>query len=250
MTPITEHFGPEKPIAKVRGYLKMTPSILHVPSGYGVSARHYLIFFITGNPGLIAYYTTFLSTLHQLLESRPDRSSNAFHIFGRSFNGFEDEPEDVVRDKASDREEPYGLTAQIDLTLDALQAQRISTGPRRGQLFDGIILMGHSVGSFVLMEILLKARQAPTTIPRINAGFLLFPTVVDIAKSPSGVKATKLLKIPQFVTRVSTLVRGLMWLLPRSVVKVLVCIVTGQPDDSATVTTSFLKSKNGVWQAL
>lgn len=228
----------------------MTSSISHVPKLYNPSARHYLIFFITGNPGLISYYSTFLSTLHHLLESRPDTQTNVFHIFGRSFDGFEDSLTSSGEPKKS---QPYDLSEQIDLTFDALLgAQTITSGSRKGEKFDGIILAGHSVGSFVLLELLQKARTSTIAapLPKIAAGFLLFPTVTHIAKSPSGVKLTSLLRIPDFVVRASSLVKGLMWALPWGFVKVLVGIVARMPNDAATVTTGFLKSKNGVWQAL
>jgi len=219
----------------------MTNSIFHAPTKYGTLTRHYLIFFITGNPGLISYYAAFLSTLHQLLESRSDGEANTFHVFGRSFDGFEDD---------GTATQPYGLQEQISHTFDAMQAQRISVGPRKGQNFDGIILMGHSVGSFVLLEVLQLARKLPDVSQTMTAGFLLFPTITHIAKSPSGVRFTALLRIPKFVVSVSALVRSVMKALPRAMVKKLVKLATGMPEDAASVTAEFLKSNGGVWQAL
>lgn len=48
-----------------------------------------------------------------------------------------------------------------------------------------VILMGHSVGSYMLLEIIRRVRAKGEEI-RIVGGICLFPTVLDIAKSESG----------------------------------------------------------------
>jgi pimeloyl-ACP methyl ester carboxylesterase len=227
----------------------MPHQILHVPSRYAVSAKHYLIFFIAGNPGFIAYYSTFLATLHHILSSvspGDDSSGPAFHIFGQSLPGFEDE-DDTVGGHSG----PYGLQEVIDHTFDLLVSQRISTGDREGESFDSIILIGHSVGSYILLELLRKIREKSFLESlKVNSGILLFATVMDLAQSSYGIKFRTLFGIPDFPRVFSILVKGLFWPLPRTAVKWLVGTVARMPEDAADVTTNLLVGKRALWQTL
>jgi hypothetical protein len=212
------------------------------PFSENALASHYLVYFITGNPGLIAYYNTFLSTLHDLLSSPPNTSSNVFHIHGQCLAGFEDSSTPPTK-------MPYSLEDQISLSLTSLQGLRVPSGPQKSQPYTSIILIGHSVGSYILLEIINRFRKSSSPLT-IRAGILLFPTVTHIAQSPSGVKISKLLQIPDFPRRASVLAKNLVLLVPTSVLKWLVGVVTRMPEDAAEVTTRFLKSQMGVWQAL
>lgn len=59
-----------------------------------------------------------------------------------------------------------------------------------------VILMGHSVGTYIAMEVLRRHRENQTTTAAGDSGFdivggiMLFPTVMDIANSPAGQKLT------------------------------------------------------------
>lgn len=62
-----------------------------------------------------------------------------------------------------------------------------------------VILMGHSVGTYIAMEVLRRHRENQTTTTAAAAGdsgfdivggIMLFPTVMDIANSPAGQKLT------------------------------------------------------------
>jgi hypothetical protein len=205
------------------------------------AASYHLIYFITGNPGLIAYYNTFLNTLHELLFASKDKSSNLFHIHGQSLAGFEGIDED--------RSVPYDLEDQITFSQKSLEAQRIPSGPLQGQSYASIILVGHSVGSYILLEIIQRLRKSSSPI-NIQAGILLFPTVTHIAQSPSGIKISTLFRIPNFAQRASYVANALVSLTPRSILKRLVRLIAGMPSDAAEVTTKFLTSKMGIWQAL
>lgn len=78
-----------------------------------------------------------------------------------------------------------------------------------------VILIGHSVGSYIAMEVLRRHREQRKASAALSdgnddfdiefdiiGGIMLFPTVIDIAKSPSGVKLT----VSVIITRV-----GLDW---------------------------------------
>lgn len=205
-------------------------------------SSHHLVFFITGNPGLIAYYDTFLKTLQSLLASCFKGSKEVFHIYGQSLAGFEDEENPPPK-------VPYSLEQQITYSLFGLTSQTIPSGPQQGQQYKNIILIGHSVGSYILLEIIQRLRESGSHI-NIKAGILLFPTVTHIAASPSGVKISNLFRFPEFPRAASLAAKGLIALAPRSILIWLVGIVTRMPEDAAEVTTRFLKSRMGVWQAL
>lgn len=114
------------------------------------SASHHLIFFVTGNPGLIGYYHTFLNTLQTLLSSTQTRNSptdskDQFDIYGQSLAGFEDiEPLPTC----ALRTYPYSLEEVIESSLESLERLCIQQGPRQGKSYDSIIMIGHSVGKF------------------------------------------------------------------------------------------------------
>lgn len=213
------------------------------PDSEESSASHHLIYFITGNPGLISYYKTFFQTLHELLTSSPTSSSDIFHIHGQSLAGFEDAALEPFRTN------PYSLEDQISLSLNTLQSLHIPSGPKKSQPYTSIILIGHSVGSYILLELINRLRKSSSTLT-IRAGILLFPTVTHIAQSPSGVKISTLFKIPDFPRRASFLASTLVSLVPRNWLKWLVGVVTKMPDDAAEITTRFLRSRMGIWQAL
>ncbi|CAG8983114.1 hypothetical protein HYALB_00004557 [Hymenoscyphus albidus] len=210
---------------------------------------HHLIYFITGNPGLIGYYRAFLETLHSLLSDSHTSnitSKDVFDVYGQSLAGFDDTHTVPL---SSSKTHPYSLEEVIDVSLETLEQLRIQQGPRQGQLYDSVIIIGHSVGAYISLEIIqrLKRRKLPT---RITAGILLFPTVTHIAQSNSGIKISWLFKIPNFPRIASTVAKLLVSCAPVGVLKWLVGVVTDMPQEGANVTTAFLKSRMGIWQAL
>ena len=225
----------------------MPSHISHYPVSATRDALYHLIFFITGNPGLVSYYSTFLSTLNSLLQNN---QGDLFHVYSQCLAGFDDdvgdEPPKVMADSQST---PYSLEDQIQISLKALQERRIPSGPRRGQSYDGIIIIGHSVGSYMLLEIIQRLKKASSPL-KIKAGILLFATITHLAQSPGGLKFASLFRIPDFPRNTSLIVKGILWFAPNAMVKWLVGLIADMPDDAAEVTTRFLKSRMGVWQAL
>lgn len=206
----------------------------------GSGHTHTLIYFITGNPGLIGYYETFFDTITELLSDQP----NKFTIYGEDLAGFGE-----ASHEESKQMNPYGLKQQIDHVYDSMQSQISSSGE---DPYHSLILIGHSVGSYILLEILQRLIEEQDKLSRlkIHGGVLLFPTITHIAQSPSGLTLTRLLKIPRFERAVQSFVRYSLACLPFSVLKSMVKVITGMPDDAASVTTRFLRSPMGVWQAL
>lgn len=141
------------------------------------SEKKLLVFFITGNPGLIGYYQTFLTLCYDSLRSK--YKDHSIHVFGTSLAGFS-----VA--KVEKHDDPFALEQQIqyiDQTLtrqvSSTSSKASTTDPRR------VILIGHSVGSYILLEV-LRRQKSRHDVPKIISGICLFPTVTHIAKSPSG----------------------------------------------------------------
>ena len=203
------------------------------------STSRHLIYFITGNPGLISYYNTFLKTLNDLLSLNPTSNSDFFHIHGQSLACFED------ASTPPGHHTPFTLEEQISFSLTALQELHNTKN------YGSVILIGHSVGAYILLELITRLRRFSQSSPiKIKAGILLFPTVTHIALSPSGVKMSTLFRLPDFPRRAAFVAKNLVTLVPRSVLRWLVGVVTRMPSEAAEVTTNFLRSRMGIWQAL
>jgi pimeloyl-ACP methyl ester carboxylesterase len=84
---------------------------------------------------------------------------------------------------------------QIDVTERELRKLVITETATSGQP-PRVIIVGHSVGAYILLEILRRHRERLLGNPkddaadgmRIEGGIYLFPTVTHIAKSKSGRK--------------------------------------------------------------
>lgn len=166
---------------------------LHQPvllPGIRSPSKTYIIYFITGNPGLIEYYRSFLTQLYGLLSSSD--SSTRFHVYGRSLSGFEVETP-TSRGSANTKPPPYSLDEQIeqseatlrDLVDDVRKEADEANEPR-------VILMGHSVGAYILLEITrrLAGINGSGRSVQIAGGVCLFPTVTHIMRSENGRKSS------------------------------------------------------------
>jgi pimeloyl-ACP methyl ester carboxylesterase len=250
----------------------------------------YLVFVISGNPGLIEYYRSFLNSLNGNLAKTfgstaedADAQNIIFEFYGRSMGGFElsavrgEEEGSSSLPRFMKRKKYYALKDQIDFMEQQLaecveQLTRGANGQR-----PKVILIGHSVGSYVLLELIQRHRkrlEAFNTLeanketepglrkrketgpillqnePDIVGGICLFPTVVDIGASEKGQKLTSLSRIPHLPTIVSAFARGLTAVIPQSILRPLVGLLTGMRGHPALVTTAFISSPRGVKQSL
>ncbi|KAK7524252.1 hypothetical protein IWZ03DRAFT_20863 [Phyllosticta citriasiana] len=256
--------------------------------------KNYLIYFITGNPGLIGYYDLFLSYLHLSLADRlPPSTQVNFDVFGRSLSGFESEtrggflrrrcapgggyPAEAAGGRGAGlrpgARPPFGLEEQIKGAEWALwdhvqgmreQAQEQEDFDPRFEHDDepNIILVGHSVGAYIAMEIMRRWRENLTVNGskegeedeepkgKIAGAICLFPTVTHIAKSDSGKKFSALLSMPYIALILHMLVTILTFWIPSFVLFHLVQFFACMPEDAARTTTSFIKSRHGIRQAL
>ncbi|KAL8904867.1 MAG: hypothetical protein Q9207_002990 [Kuettlingeria erythrocarpa] len=211
-------------------------------------AQEYLIFHIPGNPGLISFYDPFFSTLHALLEDTPALQACNFHICGHSFAGFETSVQD-----APGSVELAGLEKQIAYIEEHLYARvddiRHATGST-----PKVILMGHSVGAYILLEIIRRHRKQIESKRYqdfdLIGGVLLFPTITHIARSPSGIVASALLRIPGSAVIASAIVKCLLYPIPSNILYHLVRLIMRFPEHAARTATAFIQSPIGIKEAL
>ncbi|KAL2813806.1 hypothetical protein BDW59DRAFT_176621 [Aspergillus cavernicola] len=238
------------------------------------------VYFISGNPGLISYYHAFLSLLAERLnpssspleEISEPKSNSTFHIFGHSLAGFELGSSAAGAERREEQERYFDVEDQIQFLRGKLQGHMQSLRMRANSPYASsssaaaaenesrqrprpkVILIGHSVGSYMAMEVLRRHReeQAADADFDILGGIMLFPTVMHIAKSPSGQKLTFLLRIiPQLAIIVSFFAWILTMVLPNPILRAVVRFVMRSPPETAVdATSSFLKSRRGVRQAL
>ena len=150
-------------------------------------SQDFMIFMITGNPGLIKFYEPFLSTLHDLLSSSSASPSARFYICGNSLAGFGHSKGEMGEKPAQLK----GLQDQINhlecLLFDQARIHRKAAAAREKPL--KVILMGHSVGAYILLELIQRHRKQ---VEKLNedfdliGGILLFPTITHLAQSPQG----------------------------------------------------------------
>lgn len=168
----------------------------------------FLVYMIPGNPGLIEYYREFRDYLATNLAT--DSNKVQYVLGGRSLGGFELSAPTSRPNDATSSTSPFNLQEQVSFVETQIKAEAkrlrdehghpcASTNPLR------IILIGHSIGAYILLEIIAR-RQAQPNLDHggnptdatfdIAGGICLFPTIVDIAKSPSGRKVSVSLPAP------------------------------------------------------
>ncbi|KAK3501967.1 hypothetical protein B0T13DRAFT_510478 [Neurospora crassa] len=221
--------------------------------------KRYLLFFISGNPGLIGYYGPFFTHLRSLLNELESESAAAssspvhqpitFHIYGQNLIGFSDSDHAPFVPGSPDTE-PFVLEEQISHLYDSLVSLNQQKGP-----FDEIILAGHSVGSFLSLEILHRSLQSSSSSPPsvrlpITTALLLFPTIHQMHLSPSGLHLSRIRSIPFLNQYAHVLAKSVVDLVPRFALRWITRNVLGMSEHGSEVTTRFLQSRDGIWQAI
>ncbi|KAF9869853.1 major facilitator superfamily transporter [Colletotrichum karsti] len=210
---------------------------------------HGLLFFIPGNPGLVDYYTDFFDSL----KTRIGWAEGHIHVHGRDLFGFRDESHEPF----SNDNPPYDVEHQIEAIFKHLASLRRTDSARNtpgktGEPYDFIILAGHSVGSYIALEIFHRHLKDPSRAPhlKLHAGMLLFPTVTHMAQSPSG-KRLELIRTTSMLNNTAHIVaQRFLDLWPAWALRWFVSNVLGMGPKAAEVTTGFLKSRDSVWQAI
>ena len=214
-----------------------------------------LIFFIPGNPGLVGYYEPFLDTLRSLLDEAEARGGNTklYHIYSQNLLGFDDADHPrpfsaaaTSSSSSSSQQPPYSLEEQISHLCSRL-ADLNSPVP-----YDKVVLMGHSVGAYMAVEVFHRYHISPFPQLNLHSAVLLFPTVTHIARSPNGRRLSRLRNTtaPLFDTLAHRVARAFLSFWPAYLLGCFLRVVWRMPSHAAAVTTRFLKSRDGIWQAL
>lgn len=154
------------------------------------------LLFIPGNPGLVEFYTPFLSALHD-----KDASSRLAILAHAHLNHT---PLPSSHLNAAD----HSLTAQVQSAIEAFDALRSEFGNNTK-----LILVGHSVGSWISTQV-LKARK-----DAVAGAFLLFPTISHIGNTPNGRKLSRI--FTPFPRRIISSLGHIAGLIPLSVLSFL-----------------------------
>lgn len=199
-----------------------------------------LIYFICGNPGLINFYNDFLGILAESI--RASSVTRAYEIFGRDLLGFNDDDHEPF----SQRNLPWDLEAQIEGMYKDV-AERASGGD-----YEFVVLMGHSVGAYIATEIMHRHMRAEGKAQNLDLrhAILLFPTLTHIARSRNGTRMAFLQRLPFIDAHFHVIARAFLSCLSESMACWVAETVMGFSPQAARVLGRWLKSRDGVWQAV
>jgi pimeloyl-ACP methyl ester carboxylesterase len=209
--------------------------------------RDCLVYMISGNPGCITYYEDFLTSLKSFLA--PIEGDVAFHVSGKDLAGFND-----GHAPFSATNPPFTLEDQIRLTIEDLASRRIEAleSQRHGYPYDFVLLIGHSVGAYIALEIFHRLMKDPASAQHLNLsnGILLFPTVTHIAHSPSGRRLDYIRRQKWLSELTLALALNFLKLCSRNSLYWVCRKFLDFSPKTAYVTADFLKNHDAVWQGL
>jgi hypothetical protein len=160
--------------------------------------RRYLIYLVTGNPGLVEFYRPFLTYLYAVLSKNELNERIVFEVYGRSLGGFEvgSGARQGVDKRRRRTKRLYDLEDQIDFVEAGLVECSAQLTRGAEGIKPKVIIVGHSVGAYILMEVIrrhrlrleqqISAEARLDNEPDILGGVCLFPTVVNIGISKKG----------------------------------------------------------------
>ncbi|KAF7784006.1 hypothetical protein Agabi119p4_171 [Agaricus bisporus var. burnettii] len=130
-----------------------------------------IVLFIPGNPGLLDFYTPFLTALQD-----KDLTENLAIL---AHAHIDHTPGVYTRASPHSR---HSLTSQVQSAIEAFDALSAEFPIAR------VMIIGHSVGAWVALQVLKERSEDVAGV------FLLFPTICHIAKTPNGRKLSTLFK--------------------------------------------------------
>ncbi|PNY26874.1 Uncharacterized protein TCAP_03198 [Tolypocladium capitatum] len=229
------------------------PSSVWLPSGLRHAKRRALVYFVCGNPGLVGFYADFLDALRGMLSASEART--AYDVYGRNLLGFRDAEHEPF---GPGRAGPWDLDAQVEAIYDDVAARaelRVSDSDSdsgSGSGYDFVVLAGHSVGAYIAVDIFHRHARQPDRAPRLvlRHGLLLFPTIASIDVSPSGRRMQLLRRLPTLDAHAHTYAWLALLPWPRAAVRWIMASAVGFSPRAADVAAEWLKSRDGVLQAL
>jgi Lipid-droplet associated hydrolase len=147
-----------------------------------------LIYFVPGNPCLMAFYKPFLYELFKLLNDAREPDTNV-SVGGFSLPGFE-----LLNSATNDAAwSPNGLEQQV-ANVERLILRSVRKCQETEDLIEvdsnktRVVLVAHSVGAYMVLEALRRRAEGINDLGTVDiaGAVLLFPTVTEIAKSWHG----------------------------------------------------------------
>ncbi|SPN98686.1 uncharacterized protein DNG_01730 [Cephalotrichum gorgonifer] len=211
------------------------------------TGAHALVYFIPGNPGFVDWYEPFLKSLRAQLDDI--QQGVAFDIYGRSLPGFHDD-EHAPFTSASP---PYNLEDHITISYESLSQRRIpAPDGSAGQPYDFVVVIGHSVGAYIALEIFQRHKLDPSPAPhlKLHHGILLCPTITHIARSQCGRFFTFICQFSFLNDHLHRLLRFLLFFVPYFVLYAWCRFLMRFSPRAAATAAGFLKSRDAIWQTL
>ncbi|KAI0094357.1 hypothetical protein BDY19DRAFT_15390 [Irpex rosettiformis] len=173
----------------------------------------------SGNPGLLDFYTPFLTAIH-------DKAQGGISILGHALIGHT--PGIEYPDAGTSA---TSLTAQVEGLVEIVDAVKSHS--------EKLTVVGHSMGSWLTMQA-LKARPE-----HVDSVILLFPTICHIADTPNGHKLSNIFRppIPSIVSWSSVFTR----ILPS---QALAMLFKEWPVEQLQVLRGLLNSPTSIYNAL
>ncbi|KAF8498005.1 hypothetical protein JB92DRAFT_2817469 [Gautieria morchelliformis] len=177
-----------------------------------------VVLFIPGNPGLIDFYTPFLSALHDTFQH------DGLAILAHAHLGHT--PHVKVLKTMS-------LLHQVEAVLETFDEIRACWPDIK------VIIVGHSVGSWIATQVLQRRSND------VDALFLLFPTISNIAQTPNGRQLSWFFNTPiaSVISRLSVLIRPIS-------APVLSVLFPSWPPHQKAVLHSLLSSPRAIFSCL
>ncbi|GAA5859719.1 hypothetical protein JCM8547_006998 [Rhodosporidiobolus lusitaniae] len=237
---------PEPVLSKRYGPRRLLADVLHFPPLIGAAQSQQqkkeekgtklVLVFFPGNPGLVEYYTAFLSSLRNALPS-PLRESTEMYAVGHLGHS----TEGAGGGKGFSPGDQASLEEQVEDKVRFLDELKSVNG-LGGEGGARCVVLGHSIGAWVGLQV-LKLR------PHLLTGLhLLFPTLSHMSKTPNGRSLSPLFS--SWSLRPVFYSVGALSYLPTALTSRLVGLITGQTGPGAGVTTSLVSSPSAVLAAL
>lgn len=246
---------PPLPISSIRTGPRSLPyDITHFPPP-SLTIKLVLVF-IPGNPGLVSYYDSFLTTLQSSLPNEIKETTEIYAVghLGHSLKG---EKEGMV--KGFKPSQQASLEEQVESKIEFVDELK-------GKYGDDvkIMVMGHSIGSWVCLQVrpllfapsfaarLNRSLSLPQMLKQrpnlISSAHLLFPTISSMTLTPNGRKLSPLFS--SWTLRPLFYSTSFFSYLPTSLISTLVSLLTGQSGPGSTTTTQLVSSPQTVVAAL
>ncbi|EME81583.1 uncharacterized protein MYCFIDRAFT_154272 [Pseudocercospora fijiensis CIRAD86] len=188
--------------------------IIQFSTGNPESSRKILIYFVPGNPGLVEYYRRFLEHLRGLL--REAKRKEHILIYAASHDGFEFQEETKRLHNHQNHAPPYSLAEEVQGLISKISTRAHQTAEEHpGSTLD-VILVGHSVGSYMLLEAIewYQQQTSEKAVYNIIGAICLFPTIVDMFRSDKGRVFKWILPIPGLGLALTGIIRLLQFFSP------------------------------------